>query len=294
MIDEMRDKGTLGAIIGDEPIEKIAESFQFTEGPIWVPEGHLLFSDIPADTIYKWNPGTGKHEVFRNPSGPSNGLTLDLQGRLLACELSCRVSRTEADGEVITLAEKYKGRRINSPNDIVVKSDGGVYFTDPAYGLRRTGLSKELDFNGIFRIEPNGDLSLLDATFEGPNGLAFSPDESILYVDDSSMGHIRAFDVKDNGALTNGRLFAVLRGPGEGVPDGMKVDTQGNIYCTGPGGIWILDKDGKKLGILSFPEAPSNLAWGDNDLKTLYVTARTGVYRVRTRIQGATLLSPLH
>ena len=189
--------------------------------------------------------------MFRSPSGPSNGLTLDREGRLLACELACRISRTEENGDVITLAERYQGKRINSPNDIVVKSDGGVYFTDPVYGLRRTGLPKELDFNGVYRIEPDG-------------------------------------------ALTNGRLFAELRGPGKGVSDGLKVDSQGNIYCTGPGGIWVLDEAGEKLGILNFPEAPANLAWGDADLKTVYVTARTGIYRLRTQIRGAILSRPLH
>ena len=268
-------------------MEKIAGGFQFTEGPIWVPEGYLLFSDIPASTIYKWTPGSVKPEVFRIPSGPSNGLTLDREGRLLTCELACRISRTEENGEVVTLAERYKGKRLNSPNDIVVKSDGGVYFTDPAYGLRRTGLPKELDFNGVYRIESDGDLTLLDDTFEGPNGLAFSPDETVLYVDDSARGHIRAFDVEAGGTLSNCRLFAELRGPGEGVTDGMKVDIQGNVYCTGPGGIWVHDEAGEKLGILKFPEVPANLAWGNNDLKTMYVTARTGIYRVRTQISGA-------
>ena len=287
MVNKSSKQRALDGIIFDGTMEKIAGGFQFTEGPIWVPEGYLLFSDIPASTIYKWTPGAAKPEVFRIPSGPSNGLTLDREGRLLACELACRISLTEENGEVVTLAERYKGKRLNSPNDIVVKSDGGVYFTDPAYGLRRTRLPKELDFNGVYRIESDGDLTLLDDTFEGPNGLAFSPDETVLYVDDSARGHIRAFDVEAGGALSNGRLFAELRGPGEGVPDGMKVDIQGNVYCTGPGGIWVFNEAGEKLGILEFPEAPANLAWGNNDLKTLYVTARTGIYRVRTQISGA-------
>jgi len=287
MVNKSSKQRALDGIIFDGTMEKIAGGFQFTEGPIWVPEGHLLFSDIPANIIYKWTPGTPKPEVFRTPSGPSNGLTLDREGRLLTCELACRISRTEENGEVVTLADRYRGNRLNSPNDIVVKSDGGVYFTDPAYGLRRTGLPKELDFNGVYRIESDGDLTLLDDTFEGPNGLAFSPDEAVLYVDDSARGHIRAFDVEAGGVLSNGHLFAELRGPGEGVPDGMKVDIQGNVYCTGPGGIWVFDEAGEKLGILEFPEAPANLAWGNNDLKTLYVTARTGIYRVRTQISGA-------
>lgn len=287
MVSESNKPEAPEGITVDGTLEKIAGGFQFTEGPIWVPEGHLLFSDIPANIIYKWTPGTPKPEAFRTPSGPSNGLTLDREGRLLACELACRISRTEENGEVVTLADKYRGKRLNSPNDIVVKSDGGIYFTDPAYGLRRTGLPKELDFNGVYRIELDGDLTLLDDTFEGPNGLAFSPDESVLYVDDSARGHIRAFDVKANGSLSNGRLFAELQGPGEGVPDGMKVDIRGNIYCTGPGGIWVLDEAGEKLGVIAFPEPPANLAWGGDDLKTMYVTARTGIYSVRAKIKGA-------
>jgi sugar lactone lactonase YvrE len=150
---------------------------------------------------------------------------------------------------------------------------------------------KELDFNGVYRVTPEGELTLLDDSFEGPNGLAFSPDEKILYVDDSGRGHIRAFDVKENGLLTNGRLFAELKDPGEkGVPDGMKVDVQGNVFCTGPGGIWVLDPEGVILGVIKFPEVPANLAWGDKDLKTLYVTARNGVYRLRIQTGGASLL----
>ena len=287
MTDEPKKPGALNDVVVEGTLEKIAGGFQFTEGPIWVPEGYLLFSDIPASTIHKWTPGTTGTEIFRTPSGPSNGLTLDREGRLLTCELACRISRTEETGDVVTLAERYRGKRLNSPNDIVVKSDGGVYFTDPAYGLRRTGLPKELEFNGVFRIELDGDLTLLDDTFEGPNGLAFSPDESILYVDDSARGHIRAFDVETDGTISNGRIFAELKGPEEGVPDGIKVDVQGNIYCTGPGGIWVLDETGEKRVILEFPETPANLAWGDDDLKTMYVTARTGVYSVRTQISGA-------
>jgi sugar lactone lactonase YvrE len=287
MIKKSKEQNKLEKIIIDGTLEKLAGGFQFTEGPIWIPDGYLLFSDIPASIIYKWTPDIPEPEIFRSPSGPSNGLTLDREGRLLACELACRISRTEENGEVITLAESYGGKRINSPNDIVVKSDGGIYFTDPAYGLRRTGLPKELDFNGVFRIELDRSLTLLDDSFEGPNGLALSPDEKVFYVSDSARGHIRAFDVEKDGTITNGRVFAELTDPREGVPDGMKVDVQGNVYCTGPGGIWVLDDTGIVLGIMEFPETPANLAWGDEDLKTMYVTARTGLYRIRTRISGA-------
>jgi gluconolactonase len=285
--------GTFADIVGDARVEKVVDGFQFVEGPVWVPDGALLFSDIPADTIYKWTPGEDKAEVFRRPSGHPNGLTLDRQGRLLACEHDRRVSRTERDGKVVTLAERYDGKRLNSPNDIAVKSDGGVYFTDPPYGLPGQSEGKELAFQGVYRIEPDGAVILLDASFERPNGLAFSPDERVQDVDDSYGGHIRAFDVGDDGMLSNGRVFAELERPGAaGVPDGMKVDIHGNVFCTGPGGIWVIAPSGKVLGTIEVPEAPANLAWGDGDLRTLYITARTSSYPIRLRTGGAPLVEP--
>jgi sugar lactone lactonase YvrE len=268
-------------------VEKVLGGFQFTEGPVWHPDGYLLFSDIPANTIYHWTPGSSEAVVFRSPSGHSNGLTLDSQDRLLACEHDRRVSRTERDGTVAGIATHYQDRRLNSPNDIVVKSDGSIYFTDPPYGLPGQSEGKELDWNGVYRLAPDGTLTLLDDSFERPNGLAFSPDERTLYVDDSYRDHIRAFDVQRDGTLANGRVFADLSDPAAGgVPDGMKVDVQGNVYCTGPGGIWVLSPEGETLGRIEVPEQPANLAWGDRDYQTLYITARTGVYRVRTLIGG--------
>jgi sugar lactone lactonase YvrE len=282
---------TFAGIVGDAEVEKVSDGFQFTEGPVWMTEGYLIFSDIPADTIYKWSPGQAEAEVYRRPSGHSNGLTLDRQGRLLACEHDRRVSRTEPDGKVLTLAARYRGKRLNSPNDIVAKSDGGIYFTDPPYGLPGQSEGKELEFQGVYRIEPDGSLVLLDASFERPNGLAFSPDERVLYVDDTSKGHIRAFDVESDGTLSNGRVFAKLERPGAaGVPDGMKVDVHGNVFCTGPGGIWVVAPSGKILGTIEVPEVPANLAWGDDDLKTLYITAQTGLYRIRVRTGGTPLV----
>jgi sugar lactone lactonase YvrE len=279
------------AIVGEVAVEKIAGGFQFTEGPVWVPDGYLLFSDIPADTIYRWTPGSAAAEVFRKPSGRSNGLTLDREGRLVACEHDRRLSRTEKDGRVVALAERYEVRRLNSPNDVVVKSDGCVYFTDPPYGLPRQEEGRELDFNGVYCLAPDGTLTLLDDSFDRPNGLAFSPDERVLYVNDSRRGHIRAFDVQSEGALTNGRVFAELKDSGkEGSPDGMKVDVRGNVFCTGPGGIWVFDAAGEPLGLIEVPEVPANLSWGDDDLKTLYITARTGLYRMRMRTGGAPLV----
>ncbi len=220
-------------------------------------------------------------EVFRQPSGNSNGLTLDLQGRLIACEHSNRrVSRTEADGSVIPLATHYQGRQLNSPNDVVVKSDGSIYFTDPPYGVQPE--ERELDFQGVYRIAPDGTLALLVDDFERPNGLAFSPDERILYVDDTARRHVRAFDVLPDGTLVHGRVFAEMQSPATGGPDGMKLDVEGSLYVTGPGGTWLFDPDGRHLGTLVTPELPANLAFGDGDRCTLYITARTSVYRVRT------------
>ena len=194
--------------------------------------------------------------------------------------------RTEIDGAVAVLADKYQGMRLNSPNDVVVRSDGSVYFTDPPYGLGNPPKWKELPFNGVYRLTADGTLVLLADDFERPNGLAFSPDETILYVNDTERGHIRAFDVSAEGSIGNSRVLAELKGSEPGRPDGMKVDWQGNVYCTGPGGIWIIDSRGKALGRVLMPEVPANIAWGDTDWKTLYITAQTSVYRIRTTVPG--------
>ncbi len=266
-------------------VEKIAGEMRFTEGPVW-DRGRLLFSDIPADLIYAYTPGGGKPILFRQPSGQSNGLTLDRQGRLLACEhKNRRVSRTEKDGMVVTLAYAYDGKRLNSPNDVVVKSDGTIYFTDPPYGIGKE--QEELGFSGVYRINKDGSLTLLTRECVRPNGLAFSPDEKRLYVDDSQEGHIRVFDVQADGTLSGGRIFAQMKEPGQrGVPDGMKVDTQGNVYCTGPGGVWVFAPDGTLRTKIAVPEVAANVAFGDRDGKTLYITASTGLYRVRLKNPG--------
>lgn len=265
-------------------IEKLAGGFRFTEGPIWY-DGGLLFSDIPANQIKRWTP-SGDLSTFREPSGNSNGLTLDREGRLIACEHgNRRVSRTGKDGKVVTLAERYDGKRLNSPNDAVVKSDGSIYFTDPPYGIRPE--QQELSFQGVYRLTPDGKLTLLAQDFDRPNGLAFSPDEKVLYIaDSSSRMHVRAFDVRPDGTLANGRVFAEMKTGEDGAPDGMKVDREGRLYCTGPGGVWVFAPDGKHLGTIKPPEVPANCAWGDADGKTLYMTARTGLYRIRLNAAG--------
>lgn len=266
-------------------LEKVASGFQFTEGPLWHPDGFLLFSDIPANTIYQWKPQE-KPGVFRRPSGNANGNTLDQTGRLVTAEHgNRRVSRTETDGTVVTLVSQYQGKQLNSPNDLVVKSDGSVYFTDPPYGIKSE--QEELGFYGVYRLAPDGTLALLIKDFVRPNGIAFSPDEKKLYINDSEKGHIRVFDVKSDGTLANGQVFAQLKDSSKsGVPDGMKVDQEGNIYSTGPGGVWIFSPSGKLLGKIEVPEVTTNLAWGNRDYKMLYITAGNSLYRIPLNIPG--------
>lgn len=266
-------------------VEKIAEGFEFIEGPVWHPKGFLLFSDINGDTIYQWQENQ-KAKVFRRPSGKANGNTLDREGRLISAEHSNRrVSRTETDGKIVTIADKYEGKSLNSPNDLAVKSDGSIYFTDPPYGIKKE--QEELGFYGVYRLAPDGKLTLLVKDFMRPNGITFSPDENKLYINDSQESHIRVFDVNSDGTLTNGRIFAELKDPNKkGVPDGMKTDIQGNIYSTGPGGVWVFSSAGNLLGTIEVPEATTNLAWGDSDGKTLYITAGKSLYRIRLKIAG--------
>jgi gluconolactonase len=265
-------------------MQELASGFQFTEGPVWHPDGFLLFSDIPASIIYRWEPG-GTAEPWRTPSSGANGLTYDRQGRLIACEHETRrVTRTELDGTVVPLAAHYQGKRLNSPNDVVVASDGSIYFTDPPYAVRPE--EKELPFNGVYRIAPEGTLELLVDDFERPNGLALSPDEGTLYIDDTTRRQIRAFDVASDGSLLNGRLFAHMESDMEGGPDGMKVDVEGNVYCTGPGGLWVYRPDADLIGVVIGPQRPANLAFGGRDRRTLYLTCRTSLYMLHTRIEG--------
>ena len=277
-------------ITGANPrLEHLATGFGFTEGPVWRGD-HLLFSDIPNSRIVRYELAEEGPRVttFRYPSGNSNGMTLDTERRLVVCEHTHRrVSRTGNDGRLTVLANRYEGRRFNSPNDVVVKSDGAVYFTDPPFGLAGQQQGKEQDVNGVYRISPEGEVALVVSDMERPNGLAFTPDERTLYVDDSALGHILAFDVQPDGSLSGRRVFAELRSYEQGVPDGMKLDVEGNVYCTGPGGIWVLDPSARLLGRIMPPEVPANCTWGDADLRGLYMTARTGLYRVRLAVSGA-------
>ena len=279
----------LNTLIESGDPELLATGFQFTEGPVWHPDGYLLFSDIPANRIHRWTPD-GQVGVWREPSGNSNGLTLDQENRVVACEHgNRRVSRAAADGSAATAADRYQGRRLNSPNDLVVKSDGTIYFTDPPYGLDPSaegGGEREQPCNGLYRIWNDGAVELLADDFDRPNGLAFSPDESLLYVDDSPRRHVRAFDVAADGSLSNSRVFADMDHPQPGSPDGMKIDVDGNLYVTGATGIWVFEPDGSWLGVIATPERPANCAWGDDDRRSLYITARASLYRIRTKKAG--------
>jgi gluconolactonase len=265
-------------------IRRVATGFRFTEGPVWIRgENSLLFSDIPADIIYRLDEQC-KVSRYRHPSRHSNGLTLDRHGRLIVCEHGGRrVSRIEQDGSVTVMAKEFQGRRLNSPNDVVVKSDGAIYFTDPPYGIRSA--EQEQPWQGVYRISPDGNsISLVADDFDRPNGLAFSPDETRLYVaDSSSRRHIRVFDMLEDGALSDGRIFCDMNTRASGVPDGMKVDPEGHIFCAGPGGVWVVDKAGNHLGTIVLPEQPSNCCWGGEDARSLYVTARTSIYEVRVQ-----------
>ncbi len=270
--------------------ETIADDHEFTEGPVWdTSQACLFFSDIPGNRIHRWSPEDGM-SVFREPSHHSNGLALDAQGRLISCEHSGRRLRIEENGEIKTLTDSYQGKKLNSPNDVVVCRDGSLVFTDPPYGLsNRHGVDaiQEQEFLGVFRL-PHGESEpvLLVDDFERPNGLAVTSDQKTMYVADTARKHIRTFDVQDDGSITNGRIFAELQSDEPGAPDGMKLDTDGNVYCTGPGAVWVFNPEGDLLGKILLPQIAANLGWGDQDRKALYFTARTGVYRIRCKATG--------
>src|SRR5712691_7054356 len=308
-VEVIRLDPAIDAIVPPNPkIYKVADGFQFTEGPIWVRDGgYLLFSDPNANTMYKYKPepnnAPGELSTFRQPSGysgadiaeygqpGSNGLTLGPKGRLTINEHgNHRVSRLEKDGALTVLADKYEAKRLNSPNDLVYRSDGTLFFTDPPFGLPKffDDPRKELPYSGVFSIF-KGKLQLVSTDLKGPNGIAFSPDERYLYVTnwDEKKKVIMQYEVQPDGTLKNGSLFFdMTNAPGEDALDGMKVDKQGNLYVSGPGGLWILSAGGKHLGTIIAPKHPHNMAWGDEDGKTLYLCARSGLYRMRLNIPG--------
>jgi gluconolactonase len=268
-----------GAGVFSGEVERVATGLQFTEGPVWMPEGYLLFSDIPANRIYRLVPGAAS-TVWRADSGSSNGLTLDRSDLLIACEHgNRRVSVTRAGGVVEALAERWEGARFNSPNDAAVRTDGSIYFTDPPYGLGDR--PREIAFQGVYRIRPDGRIDCLVKDFVKPNGIALSPDESVLYVADTEANHVRCFAVAPDGALGAGRVLADVK-----TPDGMKVDRAGRLFVTSGDGVVVVAPDGARVTVLAVPETPANCAFGDADAKTLYITARNSVYRVRLATPG--------
>ena len=275
----------LSAIVESSEAERLATGFVFTEGPLWHPDGFYYFVDVRKSMFYRLTPG-GKPEVLRENTGEGNGTTFDLQGRLIMCEGgNRRITRTGADGKIEVLCDRFEGKRLNRPNDVVCRSDGSIYFTDP--GLRVPLAERELPYAAIYRIDQSGAVSML-ADFEYPNGLAFSPDERTLYVANTRWAqYIHALEIGADGAMVRRRIFADMSSDEtDGVPDGMKVDVQGRVYCTGPGGTWVFAPDGTRLGIIRTPEVPANLAFGGPDLRTLFFTARTSVYSLRVKVPG--------
>lgn len=266
-------------------LTRLATGFGFTEGPVWDARGFLYVSDEIQNKIYRVEPDGSKHPVIA--LGDPDGNTYDRRHRLIDCASVLRaIIAVSPDGTYRVLADRYQGKRFNSPNDVIVGPDGALYFTDPTLDLPK-GQPQEIPFQGVYRLGPDGSVRLLTRDLSQPNGLAFSPDGRHFYVDDSARRDIRVYDVGRNGELLNGRLFgseAVAQG--EGVPDGMRVDRQGNLFVVGPLGIWVWDSAGHHLGTIVLPEQPANLTWGDADHRTLYITATTSVYRLRTRTQG--------
>ena len=266
-------------------VEQIVSQIQQPEGPVWKAGLGLLFSDIRGNKIYKWTPENGK-EVYLDPSDNTNGLTFDLEGRLVAGQMGLRrIVRFEPDGSQTSLADHYDGKKFNSPNDLVVKSDGAIFFTDPDFNIP-SGQSKELSFNGIYRISPSGVLQLLTSELALPNGICFSPDESKLYVNDSQVHKIYEWDVVDDSTLTNKQLLYTI--PVNGYADGMKIDEDGNIYCTCSSAVWVISPLGELLGEIDLPSSgsASNCAWGESDNKTLFITAGTSVYKIRPLVSS--------
>ena len=266
-------------------LEKVATDFGFTEGPMWDPAGFLFVSDETINKIFRVYPNGKKEEVIA--LGDPDGNTFDRRHRLIDCASVLRaIIEVTPDGKYKILADRYEGKRLNSPNDVITGPDGALYFTDPTLDLV-AGEKQEIPFQGVYRLDDKGDVRLLTKDLTQPNGLAFSPDGKHFYVDDSEKRNIRVYDVASDGTLNNGRVFGEEPGAKhEGVPDGIKVDKAGNLFVTGPKGIWVWDEKGNHLGTIVMPEQPANLTWGDKDYRTLYITATTSVYRLEVKTQG--------
>ena len=294
-IDARNEK--LKEIVAPDPLRKRATGFSFTEGPVWHgAEQVLLFSDIPGDCMYRFDPASERVEVYRSPSTKTNGNVVDHQHRLLSCEhATSHVARQESDGSMTVVASHYGGIELNSPNDIVVDRAGRLYFTDPPYGryagegvLLGVGVPRPLlqPVRGVYRLDPaDGTIIRVVDDFEEPNGLCLAEDETVLYINDTARGHIRRFEIVDDG-LAGGDIWATLEGTEPGVADGMKIDVAGNLYCTGPGGVHVFDRTGHLLGAILLPEVCGNFNWGDADRRTLYFCCTSSVYSCRTLVSG--------
>lgn len=278
----------LSPIVDQAEAERLGTGFVFTEGPLWHPDGFYYFVDVRASKFYRIRPG-GPAELLRENTGEGNGTTFDPQGRLVLCEGgNRRLTRWPADGKFASsevLIDRFEGKRLNRPNDVVCKSDGSIYFTDP--GLRVPLAQREQETAAVYRVKPDGSVSKI-ADFEYPNGLAFSPDERTLYVANTRFAmYIHAIELDSAGNMARRRIFADMSSDEpEGVPDGMKVDVEGRVYCTGPGGTWVFAPSGDRLGIIKTPEVPANLCFGGLDMKTVFFTARTSVYSIRVKVPG--------
>jgi gluconolactonase len=269
---------TLELLVGPTPkIDKIAQGFAYTEGPVFSRIGFLLFSDVRADRIMRWDAGTVK--PFREKSNGANGLTFDHQGRLLTCEQD-RVTRTEKDGGITVLAAAFEGARLTSPNDLVYAIDGSIYFS-----VIQPRANAAPGNSGVYQITPKGQLRVASRDCMRPNGVALAPNQQRLFIADTDQRNVRVFEVNRDGSLGNGRIFCELKGETPGGPDGLKTDESGNVWVAGPGGIWVFDGAGKHLGTVPLPETPSNCAWGAG-FRNLYVTARTSIYRIETKVNG--------
>lgn len=298
MVDHLdaRD-GRLALLIADEPMRRRAGGFRFTEGPVWHDATQcLIFSDIPGDRMYRFDPATGAVGIYRAPSRKANGNVFDHQQRLLTCEhATSRVVREEADGTMTVIASHYDGLELNSPNDVIVDRSGRIYFTDPPYGrhagtgaLLGVGIPRpqQQPVQGLYRVDPrDGTVVRLAEDFEQPNGLCFAEEETVLYVNDTARMHIRRYDMR-GGTPAGGEVWAELTGEAPGVPDGMKIDAAGNLYCCGPGGVHVFSGAGQPLGVIRVPEDCANFNWGDADRRTLYLCATGSLYSCRTHVPG--------
>lgn len=296
-----------GIVEPNQEAQQLATDFAFTEGPLWHPDGYWLFVDLRREppVIHRMSPAGGTPDIIREPSGGTNGMTFDLQGRLLMCEGdNRRISRMEPDGTINVVADRWDGKRFHRPNDIVCRSDGSIYFTNPSGRVPEA--EQEIEWPGtVHRIAPDGTVDLLAHDIDFPNGIAFSPDETVLYVSNTrKLGErpdqywdgevkqnqfIQAYDVAVDGSLSNSRVFGSMASAEDGVPDGMKVDAEGRVYCTGSGGVWVFEPNGEHVGIIRVPEIPANCAFGGPDFRTMLFTARTSVYSLRMTTPGAAL-----